>query len=149
MGGPTPYEPLPAVFSPPQGTGVACNKSSIPLGAMGAMGQGPEKVCWSGAVSMNAQGPWPPAGGGKTLARRLCRGGSVSPLPVPYVCPSQDGPPILGVLRRAFYYRFLPIFRTFLGDLVGRFVVLEFYSHDYLSTRLFFFRIRFFYSEGV
>ena len=41
-----------------------------------------------------------------------------------------------------FYHRFLPIFRTFLGDLVGRFVVLEFYSHDYLSTRLFFFRIR-------
>ncbi len=34
--------------------------------------------------------------------------------------------------RRAFYYRFLPMFRTFLGDLVGRFVVLEFYSHDYL-----------------
>ena len=75
-------------------------------------------------------------------------------------------PPYIYGSRRAFYYRFLPIFRTFLGDLVGRFVVLEFYSHDYLSTRLFFFQnstsrgitssevknfsswVRFFYSRG-
>ncbi len=108
----------------------------------GNHGPGPREglVCWSGAVSMNAQGPWPPAGGGKTLARRLCIWGvGVSPLPVPYVPPGM-APPILGVLRRAFYYRCLPIFRTFLGDLVGRFVVLEFYSHDCLSTRLFFFQ---------
>ena len=40
-------------------------------------------------------------------------------------------------------YRFLPIFRTFLGDLVGRFVVLE-YSHMtiVLYDHCFFFRNR-------
>ncbi len=42
-----------------------------------------------------------------------------------------DSSDFLGIIPRvlsddlAFYYRFLPICRTFLGDLVGRFVVLE------------------------
>ena len=94
MGGPTPYEPLAAVFSPPLLGLVPATEPSlicrdaipdaIPLGAMGAMGQGPEKVCWSGAVSMNAQGPWPPLGG-ERHSREGSAGGVVCP---PYLFPT-------------------------------------------------------------
>ncbi len=64
----------------------------------GNHGPGPREglVCWSGAVSMNAQGPWPPAGGGNALARGLAYGGvGVSPLTCSLrMVPPQDGPPI-------------------------------------------------------
>ena len=113
-------------------------------GGHGPMG----RLHWPGPLAMGAMGTnpmgrwpkahWPPLGGRYTLERRRW-GSGVYILPrSPRVCPPQDGPHMYGS-RRAFYYRFLPIFRTFLGDLVGRFVVLEFDSHDYLSTRLFFF----------
>ena len=46
------------------------------------------------AVSMNAQGPMAPFGGGEYTREKARIGGvGVSPLPVPYVSPSQDGPP--------------------------------------------------------
>ncbi len=62
------------------------------------LSQGPEALyatqSWNLAVSMNAQGPMAPCWGGKdTREEALHRGVGVSPLPVPYVCPSQDGPP--------------------------------------------------------
>ena len=50
-----------------------------------------------------------------------------------------DGPPILGVLCRAIPSRLLPIFTDF-SDFLGRLlVIVEFYSHDYLFTCMFFF----------
>ncbi len=78
---------------------------------------------------------------GKYTREKARIGGvGVSPLPVPYVCPSQDGPPILGVLCRAIPSRLLPIFTDF-SDFLGRLlVIVEFYSHDHLFTYMFFFQ---------
>ena len=82
MGGPTPYGASPGLYSPyevkdtflhgdraqrePWPGSVVCSRDYVPLGAMGTMGQGPEGT--------KAQRPMAPL-----------LGGSVSPLPVPYV----------------------------------------------------------------
>ena len=119
MGGPYPLHSLSRLYSRP----TKSRTRSSPLGAMGATGDRLAKVNSGQPLvpcgchgSQGPKAPWPPLGG-NTLARRLRIGGGrcVPPNLFPTYSPSPGWPPILGVLCRAFCYRFLPIFRTFLG----------------------------------
>ncbi len=88
------------------------------------------------------KGPWPPWG--EIHSREASAGEYVHISPIPqgnreingYLFTTFTGFSRLSWDNRVSFYRFL---QTLLGDSVGRFVVLEFYSRDYLSTRLFFF----------
>ena len=76
-------------------------------------------------------GGWPkahgPLGGKYTLERRRWGSGVYSPL-APLGSPPQMAPLILGV-SLVIRHRFLPIFRTFLGDLVGILVIRRVLLH--------------------
>ncbi len=78
-------------------------------------------------------------GGGGEIHSREARWGIVPPFPpigvggIPPDGPHHQGssvglsPGALGSITSHLDYRFLPIFRTFLGDLVGILVMVEFY----------------------
>ncbi len=93
MGGPTPYEPLPAVFSPPLSPRT---RSSSPTQAQRpCMLVGSPASSWVGsrlsliAVSMNAQGPMAPCWGGKYTREKARIWGVVYP---PYLFPTYVPP---------------------------------------------------------
>ena len=75
--------------------------------------------------------PGPPSLG---VGDALSRGNAGHPYSFPRQVPPQMAPQILGDHQR-FSQGLLPIFRTFLGVIL---VIVEFYSHDYLFTYMFF-----------
>ncbi len=80
-----------------------------------------------------------PAGGGEIHSREGSQGAIVSPLGSSLEYSSPDGPPYRGFSVGSVPSRLLPIFTDF-SDFLGRLlVIVEFYSHDYLFTCMFFF----------
>ena len=105
MGGAYPYRASPRLYlRPPAKSRTRSFKEQTPLGAMGTKAQCvvATSFVWSlwGQGNQGPEAPWPPLGGEIHSREGSHRGVGVSPLPVPYVCPSQDGPPISGVLGR-------------------------------------------------